>query len=333
MDRGEQRSEVEGPSDLNRGSWWATLKRTVSEFKDDNGTDWAAALTYYAVLSIFPALLALVGLVSLAMDPETLIDELNAIIVELGPESATETLRGPIERLAENSSTSLAMLIVGFPVALWTASAYVGAFARASNAFYEVGEGRAFYKMRPLQMAITLAILVLVTIVLVALVVSGPVATAVGEALGVGSAAVTVYQIAKWPIMALLVVAILAVLYYSTPNARLPKFRWITPGSLVALVVWVLASAGFALYVANFGSYDKTYGTLGGAIVFLVWMWLTNLAVLFGQQLNAELERTRELAQGVDASRRIQLPERDTPKDKQLPDTAHGAHPAPGDRD
>ena len=324
------RNDPDGPTDLSGRSWWATLKRTVGEFQDDNGTDWAAALTYYAVLSLFPALIALIGLVSLVMSPQTLIDELNAIVTRLGPESAAETLRGPIEGVAGSSSTSLAMLVVGLVAAVWTASGYVGAFTRASNAFYEVPEGRRFYKLRPLQMAITLVILLLVAIVFVALVVSGPVATGIGEAIGLGSTAVTVYQIAKWPIMALLVVGILAVLYYSTPNARLPQFGWITPGSVVALVTWVVASALFALYVANFGSYDKTYGTLGGVVVFLVWMWITNLAVLFGQQLNAELERSRELERGERAERRIQLPPRDAPKDGQRPDTAHGAHPAPG---
>lgn len=314
---------------MSAGALWATLKRTVGEFKDDNGTDWAAALTYYAVLSLFPALIALIGLVSLVMDPQTLIDELNGIVTQLGPESAVETLRGPIEGVADSTSTSLAMLVVGLVVALWTASGYVGAFTRASNEFYEVPEGRRFYKLRPLQMAITLAVLLLVAAVFVALIVSGPVAEGVGEAIGLGSTAVTVYQIAKWPVMALLVVAVLALLYWSTPNARLTSFKWITPGSVVALVAWILASALFALYVANFGSYDKTYGALGGVVVFLVWMWITNLAVLFGQQLNAEVERTRELARGTHAERRIQLPRRDEPGDGQLPDTARGAHPPP----
>jgi membrane protein len=222
------------------------------------------------------------------------------------------------------------MLIVGVAGALWTASGYVGAFMRASNAVYEVPEGRKVWKLRPLQMLVTLVILVLVAVTLIALIVSGPVAAGVGQALGIGSVAVTVYGIAKWPLMALLVIAILAILYYSSPNARLPKFAWITPGSVFALIVWVLASVAFAFYVANFGSYNKTYGALGGVVVFLVWLWITNIAVLLGQEMNAELERTRELEAGQPgAERRIQLERRDEPKDKQLPDTAHGAHPAP----
>lgn len=321
--------DLNAPADRDAGGWRGTFKRAVSEFGEDNGTDWAAALTYYAVLSLFPALIALVGLVSLVMDPETMIRELNAIVAELGPSSAGETLEGPIESVADSTSTGLVMLIVGIAAALWTASGYVGAFSRASNVFYEVGEGRPIYKLRPLQVLVTLVILLIIALVFVALIVSGPVATGVGEALGVGAAAVTAYQIAKWPIMAGLVVLILAILYYSTPNARLPAFRLITPGGIVALVTWVLASGLFALYVANFGSYNKTYGTLGGVVAFMVWMWITNLAVLFGQELNAELERTREIEGGLDSERRIQLGERDAVEADDLPETAHGAHPSP----
>jgi len=198
---------------------------------------------------------------------------------------------------------------------VWSASGYIGAFMRASNAIYEVGEGRPFWKLRPLQIVVTLIMVLLVALVLVALVVSGPLAEAVGSKLGLGSAGVTAYQIAKWPLMAAVVLVMLALLYYVAPNARLPRIQWLSPGAIVALVIWVVASALFGLYVANFGSYNKTYGTLGGAISLLVWMWISNLAVLFGQELNAEIERGRELTAGLPAERDLQLEPRDAPKD------------------
>jgi membrane protein len=307
-----------------------TLKRTLSEFSEDNGTDWAAALTYYAVLSIFPALIALVGLVGVVMDPQALTDALREVVGQLGPASAVETFGGPIDNVTRSRATGAVMLAVGIVGSLWTASGYVGGFTRASNAMYEVPEGRAVWKLRPLQMLVTLAMILLLAITLVALIVTGPVASGVGEAIGIGDTAVAIYQIAKWPLLGLLVLTMLAVLYYAAPNAKLPRFRWITPGSVLALAIWIVASAAFAFYVANFGSYNKTYGALGGVVTFLVWMWITNVAVLLGQELNAEVERTRELEAGTPgAERRIQLPPRDEPSEKQLPDTAHGAHPAP----
>jgi membrane protein len=313
-----------------RSETWRTLRRTFSEFSEDNGTDWAAALTYYAVLSMFPALIALVGLVGLVMDPKTLTDALRDIVGQLGPTSAVDTFEGPIDSITSSRATGAVMLVVGLLTALWTASGYVGVFMRASNAMYEVPEGRAAWKLRPLQMLVTLVMILLLAVTFVALIVTGPVASGVGEALGIGDTAVTIYQIAKWPILGLLVMAMLGILYYAAPNARLPKLSWVTQGSVLALVIWAVASAAFAFYVANFGSYDKTYGTLGGVVTFLVWMWITNAAVLLGQELNAEVERTRELEAGTPgAEKRIQLPLRDQPSEKQLPDTARGAHPAP----
>jgi membrane protein len=311
---------------------FGTVKRAFSEFSEDNGTIWAAALTYFGVLSLFPALAALVAVVGLVMNPQTLIDKLTAIVGQFGPESAVQALEGPINSIASSGSTGLLVLILGLLGSLWSASAYVGAFTKASNVIYEVPEGRPVWKLKPLQMLITLVIVLLVAIVLIALVISGPVAAGVGEAIGLGSTAVTIYNYAKWPVMAVLVLAILGVLYYSTPNARLPKFSLVTPGAIFALVVWVLASLLFAFYVANFGSYNKTYGALGGVIAFLVWLWITNIAVVFGQEVNSEHERGRELNSDDSAERRIQLPPRDEPKDKQLPDTAYGAHQAPAER-
>jgi membrane protein len=300
-----------------------TLKRTLSEFKEDNLTDWAAALTYYGVLSLFPALIALVSIVGLLLNPQEVTRALTDIVGQLGPTSAVETFQGPIQSVTSNTASSGLGLIFGLLAALWAASNYVGAFIRASNVIFEVDEGREFYKLRPLQMGITLAMLILLSIGAIAVVVSGPLASAVGSAIGVGDTAVTIWQIAKWPVLVALVMLILAVLYYAAPNAKLPSFRWVSLGSVVAVLIWIVASAAFAFYVANFGSYNKTYGSLAGVVVFLVWLWLTNVAILLGAQLDAERLRDQQLQRGVpDAERELRLESRDKPKAKQRPTTA-----------
>lgn len=297
-----------------RASWIGALRRTVTEFRDDDLTDWAAALTYYGVLSLFPALVALVSILGLFGDPDGTSAALTDIVTEVGPSSAADTLRGPIESITADRGRAGVLFFVGLGGALYSASGYIGAFMRAANVIYEVEEGRPFWKRRPLQLAVTLGMVLLLAIVFMALVLSGPLAEAAGGAVGLSDAAVTAYGYAKWPVLALVLLFMLAVLYYASPNVRLPQFRWVTPGSLLALVVWILASLGFALYVSNFGSYDKTYGTLGGVVSFLVWLWLTNVAVLLGAELNSELERSRELAEGVaGAEEAIQLPPREEP--------------------
>jgi membrane protein len=308
--------EAIDPTDIPRSGWPAVLKRTWVEFKEDNLTDWAAALTYYAVLALFPAMLALIALVGIfGQYPQTTDALLDIARQVSGNDSALNGLRDTINEIVQNKGGAGALLGLGLAGALWSASGYIGAFMRASNAIYEVDEGRAFWKLRPLQVAVTLAILLLAALLLMALVVTGPVAKAVGDTIGIGSTAVTIYQIAKWPLMAAAVLAILGVLYYAAPSARLPKIQWLSPGAVFALVVWVIASAAFGFYVANFGSYNKTYGTLGGAISLLVWLWITNLAVLFGQELNAEIERGRQLTAGMPAERELQLEPRGKPKD------------------
>jgi membrane protein len=305
------------PTDLGKRSWFGTLKRVVSEFRNDNLTDWAAALTYYAVLSIFPAFIAMISILGLVVEPATITRVVTDIVRQLGPEDAVNTFQGPIEQIASNQSTALFGLIFGLAVALWTASNYVGAFMRASNAVYEREEGRPFWKLKPLQLLVTLILVLLAALVVVALIVTGPVAQAVGDAVGLGDAAVTAWNIAKWPVLLVVVMLMLAILYWSAPNAKVYGFRWVSPGSVVAVIVWIVASVGFAFYVANFGSYNKTYGALAGVIVFLVWMWITNIAVLFGAELNAETERARELEAGVPgAEEDIQAPYRDVPKDE-----------------
>ena len=296
---------------------WGVLRRTITEFSEDNLTDWAAALTYYGLLALFPALIALVSLVGLFADPQTTAQKLTEIVTQIGPSSGAETFSGPIESITSNQSAAGILFVVGLVGALWSASGYVGAFMRASNVIYETPEGRPIWRLRPLQMVITLAMVILVALLAVALVMTGPIVDAVAEPLGISSTATTIWDIAKWPVMVAIVITIIAVLYYSTPNVKLRGFKWVTPGSILALVVWLIASAGFAFYVANFGSYDKTYGTLGGVVVMLMWLWITNLALLFGQELNAERERGLELAERTPrAEREIQLEPRSQPKEQ-----------------
>jgi membrane protein len=304
------------PTEVPKQRWVGTLKRTLKEFQDDNLTDWAAALTYYTMLSLFPALAALVSVVGLVGDPATTTRTLLDIVGQLSPQ-AVETLREPIENITSNRGGAGLALIVGLAVALWSASGYVGAFIRADNAIYEKPEGRPFWKLRPLQILVTLVMVVLLAIVLLAVVATGPVAKAVGENIGLGDTAITVWNIAKWPVLLAMLMLMLGILYHTSPNVKLPGFRWISPGAVVAVIVWIVASALFAFYVTNFGSYNKTYGTFAGVIIFLLWIWLTNLAILFGAELNAELERSREIQAGVrGAEREIQLEPRSEPKDK-----------------
>jgi membrane protein len=287
------------PTDLSKRSWLGTLKRTGKEFSRDNGTDWAAALTYYAVLSLFPAIIALISILGLVVDPATITRVITDVVSSLGPQSATDTFKGPIEQISSNRSGALLGLIFGIAVALWTASGYVGAFMRASNVIYGREEGRPFYVLRPLQLVVTLVLVLMAALVVLSLIVTGPVASAIGGAVGLGDAAVTAWNIAKWPVMLVVVMVMLAILYWPSPNAKQAGFRWVSPGSILAVAVWIVASAAFAFYVANFGSYNKTYGALGGVICFLVWMWITNVAVVLGAELNAETERAREIEAGI----------------------------------
>ncbi len=299
--------------EIDRRTLWRTLKRTVSEFREDDLTDWAAALTYYGILALFPALLLLVSLLGLFGDPERTTEVVTEIVGELGPQSAVDAFTGPIESITANRGAAGVLFFVGLAGALLSASGYVGAFMRASNAIYEIEEGRPFWKLRPLQIAVTIVMVLLLAAVAIALVLTGPLAEAVGGVIGLGDTALTVWSIAKWPVLLVIVMAMFAALYYIAPNVRQPGFRWVSPGGVVAVLAWIAASAGFALYVANFGSYQKTYGTLAGVMIFLVWLWISNLALLFGAELDAEVERGRELEAGLPAEEEIQLPPRESP--------------------
>ncbi len=302
----------DSPADVTKESWRYIARKTVREFSKDQCTDLAAALTYYAVLALFPAIIALLSLVGLFGQGQQTVDTLLGILRDVGASSAAATLAPTLETLAGRSGAAGVAFVAGLAAALWSASGYVGSFGRAMNRMYEVREGRPFWKLRPVMLAVTLVALVLVALVAMALVLTGPAAQAVGDAIGMGSTALLVWNLGKWPVILGAVALIVAILYYATPNVEQPRFRWISVGALVAIVVWVIASAAFGFYVATFASYDKTYGALAGVVVFLLWLWITNVALLFGAELDSELERGRELQSGLPAERTLQLPPRDT---------------------
>ncbi|MDQ6934430.1 MAG: YihY/virulence factor BrkB family protein [Actinomycetota bacterium] len=303
-------AKPEKPTDLHKQSWAYVGRKTIREFGEDQCTDLAAALTYYAVLAIFPATLALLSLLGVVGQGQK---SLNTVLDVLRPMVSPSTLtsvKPTLEHLANSGGAGIT-LVVGILGALWSASGYVGAFSRAMNRIYEVAEGRPFWKLRPTMLIVTALSILLSAVALLILVVSGPVAKSIGNVIGLGSTAVTVWGIAKWPVLALVVVLVVALLYYATPNVKQPKFRWVSPGAFLAILVWLLASVGFAFYVANFSSYNRTYGAVAGVVVALLWLWITNLALLFGAELDAELERARQLQLGLPAEEEIQLPVRD----------------------
>ncbi len=287
------------------------LRRTLRSFGRHQCTDLAAGLTYFGVLSLFPALLALVSILGLVGQSKKGIDALFAIVGQLAPGAALDTVKGPIEQLASNPATGLA-LAIGIVGAIWSASGYVGAFGRAINRIYGVQEGRTVWKLRPVQLGVTIATLVLVSLMAILLVVSGPVATAIGDALGLGNTVQAVWSVLKWPVLIIALVLLTALLYYATPNVRLPRFRMLTTGSIAAIIILGVASALFGLYVANFGNYDRTYGSLAGIIIFLLWIWIANVALLLGAELDVEVERARELTAGIEADEAVRLPLKST---------------------
>ncbi|TDP97520.1 YihY/virulence factor BrkB family protein [Labedaea rhizosphaerae] len=306
----QQTDTPDGPTELPKRTWWEVVKRTVKGFSRDGLTDWAAALTYYSVLSIFPALVVLTAVLGLLgrSTTQSLIDNLGATV----PGATRDILTGAIQQVQGTAGFAGPLAIVGIVGALWSASGYIGAFMRAANSVYEMPEGRPIWKTIPLRLGLTLAVVVLLAACAFGVVISGDLADRVGHMIGIGSTGVQIWNIAKWPVIAILVGLAFALLYWAAPNVRQPGFRWLSPGGLVAVLLWVLASAGFAFYVVNFSSYNKTYGTLAGVIVFLVWLWVSNIAVLLGMELDAELARGRQLETGADAEDEPFLPPRDT---------------------
>lgn len=287
----------ESPTDVGGRGWWATLKRTVKEFREDNLTDWAAALTYYGVLAIFPALIVLVSVLGLIGNSATqpLIDNLGTV----APGPAKEIFTNAIENLQGSQGAAGVLFVVGLLGALWSASGYVAAFMRASNAIYDMEEGRPIWKTLPVRVGLTLVLLLLLALSTIAVVLTGGLAEKVGNLVGLGDTAVTVWNIAKWPVLLLVVSFMFALLYWAAPNVKQPGFRWVSPGGIVAVIGWLIASAAFAFYVGNFGSYNETYGALGGVVVFLVWLWISNIVILLGAEFNAELERERAIEGGM----------------------------------
>jgi membrane protein len=305
----------DSPTDLSKRSWWGVVRRSVREFQDDNLTDWAAALTYYGVLAIFPALLVLVSVLGLIGESATqpLIDNLG----EVAPGPAQEILTNALENLQGSQGAAGFAFVVGLVLALWSASGYVAAFMRASNSIYDIEEGRPIWKTLPLRVGLTVALLALVAITAAGVVLTGGIARELGDVIGVGDTAVTVWQIAKWPVLLLIVSFIFALLYWAAPNVQHPRFRWISPGGVLAVIGWIIASIAFAFYVANFGSYNKTYGALAGPIVFLLWLWISNICILLGAEFNAELERGRAIERGMRPEDKEPFVEpRDAPKEK-----------------
>jgi membrane protein len=301
---------TDGPTDLPKRSWWTALRRAVKEFFADGMLDWAAALTYYSVLSIFPGIVVITALVGLlgTSGADVLVDNVRRI----APQGARDTLVDVIEQLQGSASFAGPVAIIGLAGALWASSAYVGGFIRASNAIYEVDEGRPVWKTLPLRVLLTLIMVLLLAMIVVGLALTGDVADRLGDVLGLGSTTVLVWNIVKWPVLAVLLGLAIALLYWASPNVRQLGFRWLTPGSFFAIVLWALASLGFAFYVANFASYNRVYGSLAAVIVFLVWLWISNIAVLLGAEFDAELTRERRIEEGEPPSAEPFLEPRDT---------------------
>jgi membrane protein len=308
----EHPDKPDTPREVEKRSWKYVFVKTAREFRADECTDIAAALTYYAVLALFPALLAVFSIIGVLGQSDQAVTAIMGIAEQVVPDAA-ETIRGPLEEFAESPAAGFA-LVTGLVLAIWSASAYVKAFSRGMNRIYEIAEGRPFWKLVPALLLVTVIGIALVCLAVVILVVSGPVADAIGSALGLSEVVVTVWSFARWVVLAFIVVLMVAILYYATPNAKQPKFRWMSLGALLAIIALAVASLLFGIYVANFSNYDRTYGSLAGVIIFLLWLWIANIALLFGAEFDAELERGRQLQAGIAAEEDIQLPPRDTRK-------------------
>jgi membrane protein len=280
---------------MGSGSWLAAAKRTLGEFADDQLTDRAAALTYYAVLSIFPGLLVVLSLLGLlGTQAKPLVDNLT----QAAPGNVQQLIKPVTANLQNGHGAAGAAAIIGLVLAVWSASSYIAAFMRAANVVYDVPEGRPFWKTTPIRIGVTVLIMVLLVASALMVVVTGGLASHVGQVLGIGSTAVTVWDIAKWPVLLIIVSLMISILYWVAPNAK-RGFQWVSPGGVLAVAAWLVASGLFAVYVANFSHYNKTYGSIAGVIVFLIWLWITNIAILFGAEFNAELERGRAAAGGA----------------------------------
>jgi len=291
------RDVPDGPAKTGGSLWRAAGKRTLGEFADDQLTDRAATLTYYAVLSIFPGLLVLISLLGLLGKSATqpLLDNL----LQVAPGNVRQIIGNQVTELQGAHTTAGFAAILGIVLAVWSASAYIAAFIRAANIIYDVPEGRPFWKTTPIRLGVTVLIMAMLVASALIVVVSGGLARHVGQVLGIGSTAVTVWNVAKWPVLLIIVILMISILFWVAPNAKRKKgFQLISPGGAIAVIVWLIVSGLFAFYVANFSHYNKTYGTIAGVIIMLIWLWISNLAILLGAEFNAELERGRAAEAG-----------------------------------
>jgi membrane protein len=286
----------DSPIELKGKGLVAALKRTFKQFSEDNLSDWAAALTYYGVLSIFPGLLVLVSVLGMLSDNGQ--QTVQSTVQQVAPNEQIQRLANTVLSQVQDPGKAGVAAFIGIVVAFWSASGYIGAFMRASNAVYDVPEGRPIWKTLPIRLGVTAVIGIMMVVSAVIVVFTGDLARVVGEKIGMGGFAVTTWGIVKWPVLIVLVSLMFAILYWASPNAKTGGFRWISPGGIFAVLLWILASAAFAIYLANFANYNKTYGTLGGVIAFLVWLWISNIAILLGAEFDAELERGRAIAAG-----------------------------------
>ncbi len=307
------KASPESPTDLPKRSWLEVLKRSAKEFSGDNLSDTAAALTYYAILALFPGLLVLVSLIGLAGPGTTqkLIDNIGPLV----PGDTRVIITNAVKQLQRTPGAGLTA-IIGLAGALWSASGYIGAFMRAANTVWDVPEGRPIWKTIPTRLAVTVVMLLMLIVSAAIVVFTGPLAHQVGDLLGLGDAAVTIWSIAKWPVLIIIMMVMVAILYWASPNAKQPGFKWVSPGGVFGVLLWLVASAVFAFYVAHFASYNKTYGTLAGVIVFLVWIWISNIAILLGAELNAELDRAKAESEGLPEGQEPYIELRDEPKKK-----------------
>ncbi|KQQ95387.1 ribonuclease BN [Leifsonia sp. Leaf325] len=306
----DEDAEPSGPQDLRRETWQYILKRTAREFGFDDLPDAAASLTYYSVLSIFPALIAVVAGFVVFGDGDSSITSVLGILKEAFPDTDLGEIEDALGQLA-NSSGWFA-LAFGVVLTIWTVSRYVGAFSRAMNRIYEVDEGRGFTILKPQQLLISLVFTLLLAVMGAMIVLSGSVADAVGQALGIGEPWLGVWEIVKWPVLVLLAIVVIGLLYYSTPNVHQRRFRWLSMGALMALTTMVVSSALFFIWVLSFSNYGRVYGSLAGALIFLVWLWIVNLALLFGAEFDSEVERGRQLQSGIAAEETLRMPPRTT---------------------
>jgi membrane protein len=303
---------------LSASEWKTVAVRTYEQFKRHDLIDFAAALTYFGVLSIFPGLLVLVSV--LRVFGSDTAQKVVTNISGVAPGSTGSTINSAVDSLqASSSGSAVTIVVIGTLGALWSASAYVGSFMRTANVIYEVPEGRPIWKTIPIRIGLTVLAGVTLTVAAFTVIFTGAVARHLGDAIGLGSAAVTAWDIAKWPVLIVIVSLLLAVMYWSSPNAKIGRFRFVSAGSLLAVVGWLIASGLFGFYVANFGSYNRVYGSIASVIVFLIWLWITNIAILLGAQLDAEVGRLRATRSGVPASRKPYVELRDVGK---APDTS-----------